>query len=301
VTAGLFSRFLIAPFDVVKIRLQLQSHGTGSLKGAVVEGPTYNGILGTARTIVLQEGVTGLWKGNVPAEVLYMTYSLTQFLSYQRLHRLMANTPLESSDSLKAITAGAMAGGIATAVTYPWDLLRTRFAAQGREKIYPSLYSSVRHIYAHEGYHGFFRGLGTALMQIIPNAGIFFLTYEVARKYAVNTHHMADGWSDGISGALAATVAKTSVFPFDLIRKRLQVQGPTRLMYVHRNIPVYVGVLRTAKDIVKAEGPRGLYKGLVVSLFKSAPASAFTMWTFESMLRMMKLVDPQDDEEMKAP
>jgi solute carrier family 25 thiamine pyrophosphate transporter 19 len=137
-TEASIPRFLIAPFDVVKIRLQLQSHGTGSLKGAVVEGPTYNGILGTARTIVQQEGVTGLWKGNVPAEVLYMTYSLTQFLSYQRLHRLMANTPVEFSDSFKAVTAGATAGGIATTVTYPWDLLRTRFAAQGREKVFRS-------------------------------------------------------------------------------------------------------------------------------------------------------------------
>jgi solute carrier family 25 thiamine pyrophosphate transporter 19 len=63
---------------------------------------------------------------------------------------------------------------------------------------------------------------------------------------------------------MASVIAKTGVFPFDLIRKRLQVQGPTRSRYVHKNIPEYKGVFRTMRDIIKAEGTRGLYRGLTV-------------------------------------
>jgi solute carrier family 25 thiamine pyrophosphate transporter 19 len=37
--------------------------------------------------------------------------------------------------------------------------------------------------------------------------------------------------------------------------------------------------------IVVAEGVRGLYRGLVVSLIKAAPASAVTMWTYERALK----------------
>jgi solute carrier family 25 thiamine pyrophosphate transporter 19 len=37
--------------------------------------------------------------------------------------------------------------------------------------------------------------------------------------------------------------------------------------------------------IFVAEGVRGLYRGLVVSLVKAAPASAVTMWTYERALR----------------
>ena len=72
------------------------------------------------------------------------------------------------------------------------------------------------------------------------------------------------GSGDATAGIMASLVAKTCVFPFDLIRKRLQVQGPTRSKYVHKNIPVYKGVFKTMRDIVQREGKRGLYRGLTV-------------------------------------
>ena len=47
--AGVVARLLTAPFDLVKIRFQLQNH----LKGAV---PKYNSILQTFKVIVREEG-----------------------------------------------------------------------------------------------------------------------------------------------------------------------------------------------------------------------------------------------------
>lgn len=92
-----------------------------------------------------------------------------------------------------------------------------------------------------------------------------------------------------MAGVLASVAAKTAVFPLDLIRKRLQVQGPTRSMYVHgESLPEYAGVMRTMVKILREEGPRGLYRGLMVSLWKAAPASAITMWTYERALKGMK-------------
>jgi solute carrier family 25 thiamine pyrophosphate transporter 19 len=57
--AGLVSRFVIAPLDVVKIRLQLQIHSlTDPLSYRGVRGPTYKGIVYTAKEIFRQEGLT---------------------------------------------------------------------------------------------------------------------------------------------------------------------------------------------------------------------------------------------------
>jgi solute carrier family 25 thiamine pyrophosphate transporter 19 len=72
------------------------------------------------------------------------------------------------------------------------------------------------------------------------------------------------GSGDATAGIIASVIAKTGVFPLDLIRKRLQVQGPTRSKYVHKNIPAYHGVFKTMGDILKNEGTRGLYRGLTV-------------------------------------
>ena len=121
---------MIAPLDVVKIRLQLQTHGSGKLFRHGAEGPIYRGILSTMRTIVLQEGIRGLWKGNVPAELLYMSYGAVQFLAYREATVLLKTLPVKIPDSVTSFVAGAAAGGAATITTYPLDLLRTRFAAQ---------------------------------------------------------------------------------------------------------------------------------------------------------------------------
>jgi len=163
----------------------------------------------------------------------------------------------------ESLVAGASAGAVATIATYPLDLLRTRFAAQGNEKVYSSLFVSIREIAQQEGLGGFYRGVGAGVGQIVPYMGIFFAIYETLRE-PITDLNLPFGAGDVLTGGIASVTAKTVVFPFDLIRKRLQVQGPTREKYVHKNIPVYKGVFRTMKDIVKNEGKRGLYRGLTV-------------------------------------
>ena len=118
--------------------------------------------------------------------------------------------------------------------------------------------------------------------------GLFFSAYE-ALRLPLASLSLPLGSGDATAGVVASVLAKTGVFPLDLIRKRLQVQGPTRARYVGGTIPAYgEGVWKTGESIVAREGWKGLYRGLGVGLFKSAPASAITMWTYESILKIFK-------------
>lgn len=287
----MISRFVVAPLDVVKIRLQLQTHSLSDprthldLRGS----PIYKGTLSTIRHIARQEGITGLWKGNVPAELMYVAYGAAQFTAYRAVtlgvHRIFGEGTLPKS--AESFLAGAGAGATATTVTYPLDLLRTRFAAQGTERVYSSLWRAVSDIRRDEGLRGFFRGLGPGLAQIIPFMGLFFSLYEGLRIPLARLD-LPFGGGDATAGVIASTVAKTVVFPLDLVRKRIQVQGPTRGRYIHRNIPAYeLGALRAIREILRVEGTRGLYRGLTVSLIKAAPAYAVTMWTYERVLNLL--------------
>ncbi|KAG0648049.1 thiamine pyrophosphate carrier 1 [Hyphodiscus hymeniophilus] len=297
--AGLIARFVIAPLDVVKIRLQLQTHSLSDplshrdLKGS----PIYKGTLPTIKHILRAEGITGLWKGNIPAELMYVSYGAIQFTTYRTvtlgLQKAFGDNRLPAA--AESFIAGASAGSVATAATYPLDLLRTRFAAQGTEKVYASLRASVREIVANEGPRGFYQGLTASVGQILPYMGIFFATYETLRLPLGNLQ-LPFGSGDATAGIMASLFAKTCVFPLDLIRKRLQVQGPTRSKYVHKNIPVYKGVFKTMRSIIQKEGKRGLYRGLTVSLFKAAPASAVTMWTYEWALRILMGMEGESKE-----
>lgn len=282
------ARFCIAPLDVVKIRLQLQTHSLSDPRSfRDVRGPVYKGTWSTLSTILRQEGVSGLWKGNIPAELLYICYGAVQFTTYRSVTQIQEQLPQRLPFAAESFVSGATAGATATAATYPLDLLRTRFAAQGNERVYSSLRASVRDITRHEGMTGLFKGLGASLVQIVPYMGLFFMSYEVL-KLSMGGLELPFGSGEATAGVIASTFSKTGVFPLDLARKRLQVQGPTRTRYIHRNIPEYTGVLHTLRTVIKSEGFRGMYRGLTVSLIKAAPASAVTMWTYERSLQVLR-------------
>ncbi|SPN97083.1 related to Mitochondrial thiamine pyrophosphate carrier 1 [Cephalotrichum gorgonifer] len=306
-TAGLVSRFVIAPLDVVKIRLQLQSHSLSdplSLTKLPPGTPVYKGLIRTARDIVRGEGITALWKGNVPAELLYMIYSGVQFTTYRTTAEFIRPYFDDSKnphrvESRVAWIAGTAAGLAGTTVSYPLDLLRTRFAAQGNDKIYKSFFRAFRVIYRDEGLKGFFRGITPTLLNAGPGMGIYFLTYEAVRPPDIRRGEdesrrviprLPWGFDKFLAGSASSFIAKSLVFPLDLVRKRMQVQGPTRGRYIHKNIPEYTGTFTAIRSIIATEGARGLYRGLFVTLLKHAPASGVTLWVYESTLRgLMKL------------
>ncbi|KAM5383598.1 hypothetical protein ACJZ2D_001835 [Fusarium nematophilum] len=288
--------FVVAPLDVVKIRLQLQPHSLSDPLLPLREAPAYRGTIATLKHILQHEGVTGLWKGNVPAELLYVCYGAVQFTTYRSTTLLLQTAfPTRLPDAAESFIAGAASGAAATSVTYPLDLLRTRFAAQGRHRIYQSLRGAVWDIKRDEGWRGFFRGIGPGLGQIVPFMGIFFATYESLRM-SLEGLHMPWGSGDATAGMLASILSKTAVFPLDLVRKRIQVQGPARSRYVYENIPEYSTARGAIRSILRTEGFRGLYKGLPISLIKAAPASAVTLWTYEQSLRFMLSCDSGSEE-----
>jgi solute carrier family 25 (mitochondrial thiamine pyrophosphate transporter), member 19 len=206
---------------------------------------------------------------------------------------------------VESFVSGACEGATATTATYPLDLLRTRFAAQGpaTARIYRSLTSSISEIARTEGVRGFFRGLAASLAQIVPYMGLFFASYESLRLVLHHSLKPSDrpfplqallppGAADVTAGVAASALSKTFVFPLDLARKRLQVQGPTRTRYrIHSSstVPEYRGgVASTLMEILRREGVRGMYRGLGVGLGKAVPAGAVTMWTYERALGILR-------------
>ena len=225
-----------------------------------------------------------------------------QFLAYRSTSQALDKIAEEGSFKLpgtaKSFVAGALAGTAATTATYPLDLLRTRFAAQGTERVYDGLLASIREITHHEGAMGFFRGLNAGIGQIVPYMGLFFALYE-GLKPKLAAVHLPFGSGDAVSGITASVLSKTAVFPLDTVRKRLQVQGPTRSRYIGgARIPVYErGVINTLRMILRKEGAIGLYRGLTVSLVKAAPSSAVTMWAYERSLNLLRTWEDRQNTE----
>ena len=160
--AGAISRLISAPFDVLKIRFQLQFD----------KNVKYTSMLQGFRSMIVEEGFQSLWKGNLSATYLWVTYAMVQFGVYGILKRwgddleppfrgnVSQSSKIQHTGENKAwkavvmFLAGAGAGISATAATYPFDIMRTQFAVQGSTKAHSSIASFVSTTFQTKGIKG---------------------------------------------------------------------------------------------------------------------------------------------------
>lgn len=263
--------------DTVKIRLQLQIQGYATYKGASK----------TFINICKNEGVKALWKGNVPAEILYILYGAIQFTSYSVLSKALSDIEKNNSklftlsNSTHSLIAGSGSGLASTLFTYPFDLLRTRLAANS-DSHFLSMLSTIKLIHEMHGIRGFWKGLTPGLLSVASSTGLMFWSYELAREFSNNYKDVVP-FLEGFCGFIAGATAKGLTFPLDTLRKRIQMFSKTRDIDQSS-----VRAIELCKTILRNEGIFGFYKGFSVSILKSAPTSAISLFAYEYSLNAIK-------------
>ncbi|KAA8585022.1 mitochondrial thiamine pyrophosphate carrier [Etheostoma spectabile] len=285
--AGMVTRALISPFDVLKIRFQLQIERLSSHRP---EGK-YQGLLQASRCIYLEEGLSAFWKGHVPAQLLSISFGAVQFASFELMTEVVHKSTLYDSQTAGVhFLCGGLAACSATVVCQPLDTLRTRFAAQGETKVYSNLRHAVSTMCRSEGVLTFYRGLSPTLMAVFPYAGLQFFFYNVFKKLLAPTAEAGNSGGDLrslVSGSGAGIISKTMTYPFDLFKKRLQVGGFEAARVHFGQVRNYRGLVDCMVQIAKEEGVRGFFKGLSPSLVKAALSTGFTFFWYEFFLNAM--------------
>ncbi|PSK40834.1 hypothetical protein C7M61_000492 [Candidozyma pseudohaemuli] len=261
--SGAVARAITAPLDTIKIRLQLLlTHDKNST------------ISLTVKKLLRREGVTALWKGNVPAEILYVLYGASQFTSYSMLNNglrdLQESFGFTMSRLLHTFTVGCGAGLASTVLTYPFDMLRTRLAAS-EAKQFLSMSKVAKDIYRDKGALGFFAGIRPSLLSIVASSGLFFWSYSLARSTTDKIHEQFGYriWGvEAVCGFIAGSTAKAITFPLDTLRKRMQISHERNGFKVFR-------------ANYRNHGLFGFYRGFLVSLMKTAPTSAISVFVYE--------------------
>ncbi|KAM7535064.1 hypothetical protein Aperf_G00000098299 [Anoplocephala perfoliata] len=289
VVAGSFSGFCgracVQPLDVVKVRFQLQIEPISTVQASA----KYRSVFQAIRCIAKEEGISGFWKGHLSSQILAVSYSGIQFTSFELYTKWYAylservgrdSEARQSFASAVNFTCGCLAGMTAATCTQPLDVMKTRFIAQGEPRIYNNLREAIVSIAQKEGLRGFFRGLSPSLLLTAPQTGLNFAVFKF-------TVHIIDLWKTRvlgrqllnpadtsviqsvIAGAAAGMVAKCMVYPLDVAKKRLQVQGFEEARS-HFGRPLAVRGLRDCiAKTWRNEGMSGLFKGLQPSILKA--------------------------------
>lgn len=84
-----------------------------------------------------------------------------------------------------------------------------------------------------------------------------------------------------MSGSLAGLVAKTAIYPFDLAKKRMQIQGFEEGRRSFGMIFHCKGLTDCLIKIYQLEGLPGYFKGLSASLIKAVATTALHFSSYE--------------------
>jgi hypothetical protein len=152
---------LCLPLDFLKTRLQLQNELVAS--SAERLGP-----LGMARKVLRTEGALAFYDGLPAAMLRQATYGGLCFASYPYLRDAFADavgTDPQDAPIWARIAAGAIAGGSASAIANPTDVIKVRVQADGRNALlgapprYAGCMDAARSIWREEGPRAFYRGV----------------------------------------------------------------------------------------------------------------------------------------------
>ncbi|EER36461.1 mitochondrial carrier protein [Histoplasma capsulatum var. duboisii H88] len=288
--AGAVSRTIVSPLERLKILLQIQSVGRTEYKLSIWKALVKIG---------KEEGWKGYMRGNGTNCIRIVPYSAVQFGSYSFYRRLFEPAPGAELTPLRRLICGGIAGITSVTFTYPLDIVRTRLSIQsasfrelrkGQEKQLPGIFQTMRLMYKTEGgFLALYRGIIPTIAGVAPYVGLNFMTYESVRKYLTPDGDLNPSpYRKLLAGAISGAVAQTCTYPFDVLRRRFQVNTMSGLGYQ------YTSVWDAVKVIVKQEGVRGLYKGIVPNLLKVAPSMASSWLSYE--LTRDFLVGLGDDE-----
>jgi len=176
-SSGVVVVTLTQPIWLAKTRLQLQ---TISAKETL-----YTGIIDCFRKTVHNEGFLALYRG-MGASYLGLIETALQFVLYENFKSRIVdykkgNNTYDKDYGLSIVeylSASSLAKLIASALTYPHEVIRTRLREQNSSK-YKGPIHGMAVVIREEGVRALYGGLSAHLIRVVPNAAILFLTYEL--------------------------------------------------------------------------------------------------------------------------
>ncbi|XP_039105093.1 mitochondrial brown fat uncoupling protein 1 isoform X1 [Hyaena hyaena] len=183
-TTGGVAVFIGQPTEVVKVRLQAQSHLHG-LK------PRYTGTYNAYRIIATTEGLTGLWKGTTPNLTRNVIINCTEIVTYDLMKEALVKNKLLSDDLRCHFVSALIAGLCTTVLSSPVDVVKTRFVNSP-----PGQYTSVPNcamtMLTKEGPLAFFKGFVPSFLRLGSWNVIMFVCFEQLKRELMKSGRTMD-------------------------------------------------------------------------------------------------------------
>ncbi|KAH0832888.1 mitochondrial carrier domain-containing protein [Lanmaoa asiatica] len=209
--AGALSQIFTIPVSVIATRQQVGRSSRAQTPSESAnprdDDDDDDSLLGVAREIIREEGVTGLWLGIKPGMVLTVNPAITYGV-YERLKSilLLARTASGAADKLTpgiSFLLGAFSKTLATIVTYPYIMAKVRIQARTsehdakEENVLPhssrppakakqsgALGLLIR-VLETEGFVGWYQGMSAQIIKAVLSQALLFVSKEQFERWAL--------------------------------------------------------------------------------------------------------------------
>merc|ERR1712223_740113 len=263
---GAVAKTITAPIERIKLVVQTQDANPKIRSGEV---PRYKGIVDCGSRILKEQGAKRFWDGNFTNCIRYFPTQAFN-LAFKDSFKKMFPKYNPKTEFLQFFGANLVSGGLAAAgsltIVYPLDYARTRLASDvgSGKKTFNGLADCLKKTaQGPAGFFSLYAGFGVSLMGIIPYRGFQLGAFDTI--VGLNPYKADKGIMGAVSTFAAAQIAITAgagvSYPFDTVRRRLQMQAE-KPVEEH----VYKGTVDCLKKIAAEEGVgKGLYKGFIAN------------------------------------
>jgi dicarboxylate transporter 10 len=172
-TGGFFGGIVGSPFDAVNVRMQNDMKLPAELRR------NYKHVVDGVIRISKEEGALCLWNGSSMVVTRAVLITLSQIAFYEQAKQLLLGTGHFRDNTTTHFTSSFMAAVVATALTQPADVMKTRL-----QNAPPGTFSSLMHCFwytAKTGPLGFFKGFIPAFVRLGPHTILTFIFLEKLR------------------------------------------------------------------------------------------------------------------------
>ncbi|KAJ2837057.1 Carrier protein, mitochondrial [Coemansia erecta] len=251
-------------------------------------GERIRGTIAGMRHIAQTEGAKTLWRGLTPTLVASGPSTVIYYVGYDYLRQWMGREmkrrePWAAYEKYSSLVAGCVARTSAVVAISPMELVRTRMQASATHD-FQTVMGDIQREINKGGLRVLWRGLVPTLWRDVPFSAIYWFGYEQWRE-TVYQPLFGDRAEDRVgrimvafcSGASSGVVAATLTTPFDVAKTRRQIQG-----YTHPHSSTTQQTLaQVVRQIVAANGAKGLFAGIVPRLMKVVPSCAIMISSYE--------------------
>jgi len=271
--SGAVAKTCTAPIERVKLLIQTQDANPKIISGEVAR---YTGIVDCFTRVAKEQGVGAFWRGNLTNIIRYFP---TQAFNFAFKDSIKAMFPKVDKNKdfvsffLINMASGGLAGAGSLCIVYPLDYARTRLASDvGSGKTqFNGLLDCIKKTVASGGVGALYNGIGVSVVGIIPYRGVYFGLFDTLsgyNPYQKSENNLLRAASKFGCAQVSAIVAGYASYPFDTVRRRLQMQSEKP-----KEEWVYQGTADCFKKIISEEGTSALFKGAGANALRTVGAA----------------------------